>query len=108
MTSEQTLAAELSAIRADLAERRRYVRIHPIDVRDGVSAAAWVLSGAAQAMCPNLRHRGILLRLLANLQAGLAGMDACPDALDGYLAGADWELAVLIGRLEREGADAPQ
>ena len=98
-TTESTLAAELAVIRADLAELRRYVRTKPAHVRDGVSAAVWELSGALpKANCE--RDRATLGRLMANLQTGLVWMDACPGALDGYLAGADWELAVLIGRLE--------
>lgn len=92
-TTASTLAAELAAIRADLAELRRYARTQPGHVERELPA----LIGRIE----RLVLRGDM-RIAGNLDAGLAAILACPAVLEGYLAGADWELAVLIGRLEQE------
>jgi hypothetical protein len=103
---EQSLAAELTAIRADLAELRRWVRSNPSYVDRELPALIDRVRVLKTLLPASYAPYWIPGRLAENLSAGGRSILACPAALEGYLAGADWELAVLIGRLERGEGEA--
>lgn len=108
-----TLAAQLAAVRDLLLEGRRWVRTNATECRRNLAEAAQRLDSVIYSdltgnfpvggpETPYAAFCAILERTRDNLLAGAKCILACPAATIGAIDLAAWELAVEVGRMERE------
>jgi hypothetical protein len=96
LTTPEAILA-LTRARDELAEARRYVTSNVPAALDHVAFAVREIGEAPVAVDRRLKH---------NLRVGCEFVLVCPAVLDGYAAGAVFELGVLIARLRQASEEA--
>lgn len=103
VNAHKDLIARVAGVRDDLRELRRYVRTKPNHLMTALASDKGAIDhlNELSRLLP-AAHATVPARIIENLLVALAWTRACPAAMEGYLDGADWELALIVSRLEKE------
>lgn len=99
--TNKVLLSWIDVVRGKLIESRRYIRSEP------TVAKSYLLSTVGDIdylVKPCGIEGGVMARIGDNIKVALGSILACPDALDGYIEGALWELERSKGRISRIAA----